>query len=177
VPAFPCRKIVLDRVFWVKPPTGLTAAARAAYSRAEHELGEGATRYRTALLSYVYAVDLESRARDEWERDKRPLVSVFADGRPKDVHPLLRVVMETARSAAYHGGQLGLSPASAKRVGGQRGRGRPVGAVSAPDRVALPPIQLASRRPGAVIRKELPEPLEITTRVNPARGHDADSVS
>src|SRR6185437_2252031 len=97
----------------MKPPTGLTAAARAAYSLAECELGEDARRFRTALLSYAYAVDLESRARNSWEREGRPLIQVHGAA---GVHPLMKLMMETARSASYHGAQLGLSPASAKRV-------------------------------------------------------------
>lgn len=151
----------------MKPPTGVTAAARAAYRLAEQELGADAIRFRSALLSYTYAVDSESRARAEWEAEERPLVSTFADGRPKDVHPLMRLMIDTARSAAYHGAQLGLSPASAKRIGTSRGRGRPVGSNSAPDRAALPPLQLVDR-PGL-----LPGPLmrDDVAAVNRARGH------
>jgi hypothetical protein len=119
----------------VKPPAGLTPAARAAYRLAERELGEDAARFRTALLSYVYAVDLESRARAEWQRDQRPLIQVHGAA---GVHPLAKLVMETARAASWHGAQLGLDPASAKRIYPHRRPGRPVGAVSAPDRVALP---------------------------------------
>jgi len=57
------------------------------------------------------------------------------------VHPLVKAMLETSRSAAYHAAQLGLWPASAKRVYPERGRGRPMGAVSAPDRKAgAPPV-------------------------------------
>jgi len=148
----------------VKPPSGLTAAARAAYSRAERELGEDAARFRTALLSYVYAVDLESRARAEWEREGRPLLQVHGAA---GVHPLMKLMMETARSAAFHGAQLGLDPASAKRINPQRRPGRPMGAVSAPDRVGLPNVQW---------RDGIPPKLTLadTARVNRARGHPAD---
>ena len=54
------------------------------------------------------------------------------------VHPLVKVMLETSRSAARHAARLGLTPASARRVYPQRRPGRPVGAVSAPDRRALP---------------------------------------
>ena len=114
----------------MRPPTGLTAAARAAYSRAERELGDDATRFRTALLSYTYAVDLESRARAEWEAESRPLIQVHGAA---GVHPLAKLVMETARAAAWHGAQLGMDPASAKRINPHRRPGRPVGSNSAPD--------------------------------------------
>ena len=98
-------------------------------------MGEDAPRFRTALLSYTYAVDLESRARAEWEREKRPLIQVHGAA---GVHPLVKIMLETSRSAAYHGAQLGMAPASAQRIYPQRRPGRPIGAVSAPDRVALP---------------------------------------
>ena len=151
----------------MKPPQGLTPAARAAYRRAESELGEDAARFRTALLSYTYAVDLEVRARVEWEREKRPLVQVHGAA---GVHPLVKIMLETTRSAAYHGARLGLDPASAKRIYPHRRPGRPVGAASAPDRVALPPIQMVER-PGV---RTLPEPLRVARAANRARGHQVD---
>ena len=129
----------------MRPPTGLTAAARAAYSRAERDLGDDATRFRTALLSYTYAVDLESRARAEWEAESRPLIQVHGAA---GVHPLAKLVMETARAAAWHGAQLGMDPASAKRINPHRRPGRPVGSNSAPDRTALPPPIQWNDRPG-----------------------------
>ena len=152
----------------MKPPSGLTPAARAAYTVAEHELGEDARRFRTALLSYTYAVDLESRARAEWERENRPLIQVHGAA---GVHPLVKILLETSRSAAYHGAQLGLSPASARRVYPQRRPGRPVGACRAPDRVALPgplwrdgePPRLALAGPGPLMKPD-------AAAVNRARG-------
>jgi len=141
----------------VKPPAGLTAAARAAYSLAERALGEDAARFRTALLRYVYAEDLAARARAAWEREKRPLMQVHGAA---GVHPLVKIVLEAERAAAYHGAQLGLDPASAKRIGVSRGRGRPVGANSAPDR-RLPAVKLK-------------EPPMLTLAVNRARGVAAE---
>jgi hypothetical protein len=159
----------------VKPPTGLTAAARAAYSRAEQVLGEDAARFRTALLSYAYAVDLESRARAEWIRENRPLIQVHG---ASGVHPLMKLMMETAPSAAFHGAQLGMDPASAKRVYPHRRAGRPLGANSAPDRVALPgpqwrdgePAVLSLARPGMVMRTAGVD----AAAVNRSRGHTED---
>ena len=154
----------------VKPPAGLTAAARAAYTVAERELGEDALRFRTALLSYAYAVDLESRARAEWEREKRPLIHVHGAA---GVHPLVKVMLETSRSAAQHAAQLGLTPASARRVYPQRRPGRPIGAVSAPDRVALPPAQWRDVEPPRLALAAKPGPLMKgdAAAVNRARGH------
>lgn len=151
----------------MKPPRGITAAARVAYSRAERELGDDAARFRSALLSYAHAVDLESRARAEWERDNRPLIQVHGAAR---VHPLMKLMLDTSRAAAWHGAQLGMDPASAKRIYPHRRPGRPVGAASAPDRVALPPIQLVERP----CVRTLSEPLRVARAVNRARGHQVD---
>jgi hypothetical protein len=97
-------------------------------------------------------------------RISRPLMQVHGAA---GVHPLVKIVLETARMAAFHGAQLGLDPASAKRIGVSRGRGRPIGAVSAPDRLALPPLQLLER-PRARWKDEPPR---MTRAVNRARGH------
>ncbi len=75
----------------MKPPAGLTWAARAAYTVAERELGDDAQRFRTVLLGYTYAVDLETRARAEWEREKRPLIQVHGAA---GVHPLVKVMLD-----------------------------------------------------------------------------------
>jgi hypothetical protein len=155
----------------VKPPTGLTAAARAAYSRAERELGEDATRFRTALLSYTYAVDLESRARAEWERENRPLIQVHGAA---GVHPLMKLMLETGRSASWHGAQLGLDPASAKRINPHRRPGRPLGANSAPDRVALPPPMWRDGEPGVLT---LARPGPVMARRAAATGEGAGDAA
>jgi hypothetical protein len=62
---------------------------------------------------------------------------------------------------------LGLTPLSAKRVYPQRRPGRPVGAVSAPDRVALPNVQW---------RDGMPPKLRVASpaALNRARGHPVD---
>jgi hypothetical protein len=135
-------------------------------------LGEDATRFRTALLSYTYAVDLESRARDEWVRENRPLVRVHGAA---GVHPLVKIMTETARSAAFHAAQLALTPASAKRINRQRGPGRPLGANSAPDRRALPPALWRDGEPPRLMVAG-PGPLAKAdaAAVNRARGHTVE---
>jgi hypothetical protein len=155
----------------VKPPSGLTAAARAAYRLAEQELGEDATRFRSALLSYAYAVDLESRARAEWERENRPLVQVHGAA---GVHPLVKIMLETSRAASWHGAQLGMDPASAKRINPHRRPGRPVGSNSAPDRRDSLPAPVWNDRPGMVLLKGGPRAAGDAAAVNRARGHPED---
>ena len=49
--------------------------------------------------------------------------------------------MQAEQVAAAFGAMLGLDPVSARRVDPRR-RGRPHGAVSTPDRVAPPPLEL-----------------------------------
>ena len=125
-----------------------------------------------ALLRYVYAVDLEVRARAEWERERRPLVQVHGAA---GVHPLVKIMLETARAASDRGAELGLSPASAKRVNPHRRPERPVGANSSPDRRALPPALW--RDQPAVLTLASPGPLMRrgdADAVNRARGHGAD---
>jgi hypothetical protein len=81
-------------------------------------------------------------------------------------------MLETSWSAAHHAAQLGLTPASAKRINPQRRPGRPIGANSSPDRVALPPAQwrdgepptLALAGPGPLLKADV-------AAVNRARGH------
>ena len=118
------------------------------------------------MLTYAYAVDLESRARAEWERENRPLIQVHGAA---SVHPLMKLMMETARSAAYHGAQLGMDPASAKRINPHRRPGRPIGANSAPDR--------RDSLPGVLMRDGTyaePGRLRLASVVNRARGHAVD---
>jgi phage terminase small subunit len=149
--AFLLRKSRVEGVLPVKPPSGLSPAARAAYTQAEEVLGGDATRFRTALLSYVHAVDVAARARAAWVKDGRPFV--FAQpNRAVGVDPGLRAMMDAARAAVDMRARLGLDPASAKRIDPQRRPGRPMGAASAPD-----------RRPGLTL---LPEPAKLTVQVN-----------
>jgi hypothetical protein len=115
----------------MKPPSGLDPAARAAWKRCVAVFGADLGGFRDAVERYVRAVDLEARVRREWEALGRPLlVKHGAVG----IHPLVKLLASTA--AADHGARLGLDPMSSKRLYGPGHGGRPVGANSAPDRIA-----------------------------------------
>jgi hypothetical protein len=171
----------------LKPPEGLTAGARAAWRQAVAVMGgDEVASFRTAVIAYVRAVDLADRARDEWYAAKRPIVFRQPNG-ALGVHPLVSAIVATSRSVMSHAGELGLTPMSAARLGrlgARRGPGRPVGANSAPDRVALPGIQYRREpavlalapRPGIVTRDVLPAPLgrDDAAAVNRSRGHRED---
>ena len=143
----------------MKPASWPHSRRQAAYILAERELGDDALRFRTALLSYAYAVDLESRARAEWEREKRPLNPGAWCGGSASVG---EDHVGHVAVGGVHAAQLGLTPASAKRISPQRRPSRPVGAVSASDR-ALPGIQynpgepprLALAGPGPLLKGAL----------------------
>ncbi|MGN6869048.1 MAG: P27 family phage terminase small subunit [Solirubrobacteraceae bacterium] len=106
---------------------------------AVRELGdEDAARSRGAASRYAHAVEVAARARVEWEGVERPFVFVQPN-RAQGQHPLVVAMMAADRQAAAFAAGLGLTPLSAARLGPRRGRGRRVGAVSAPDRTAPPP--------------------------------------
>ena len=121
-----------------------------------------------AVARYARAVDVAGRARAEWEGEGRPIVARNPNG-ASGVHPLLKAMMDWERAAGDRGAELGLTPASAKRIWPQRGRGRPVGSNSAPDR-RLPPLELIAR-PGVRVAGE---PDRLNLRVNRARGHQVE---
>ena len=100
-----------------------------------------------AVRRYVLQVDVAEYARLEWERLKRPMRDTFANG-TSGVHPLLKAYEQAEAQSARFAAELGLTPASAKRINPLRRPGRPAGAVSAPDRVGLPPplLRLAEAR-------------------------------
>ena len=129
----------------MKPPSGLDPAARAAWKRCEGVFGPDLGGFRDAVERYCRAVDLEVRVRREWEASARPLlVKHGAVG----IHPLVKLLASTAAVAADHGARLGLDPMSSKRLHGPGHGGRPMGANSAPDRVAQwkpAPLRLARR--------------------------------
>src|SRR3954447_3985612 len=141
----------------MRPPSGLDPAARAAWRRCETVLGADLGGFRDAVERYCRAVDLEVRVRREWEALGRPLlVKHGAVG----IHPLVKLLASTAAAAADHGARLGLDPMSSKRLYGPGHGGRPVGANSAPDRVApwepprisvvrddMPPLLVKERKP------------------------------
>jgi hypothetical protein len=125
------------------------------------ELGSDYERYAAAVRRYVLAVDTAEYARQEWERLERPMRDAFANGMA-GVHPVLKAYEQAEAQAARFAAELGLTPASAKRVNPLRRPGRPVGANSAPDRRALPgvvwrdgePPRLARAGPGPVTRPD-----------------------
>jgi hypothetical protein len=151
-----------------RPPSGLNAAGRAAWREAVGVVGDDVG-FGGAVGRYARAVDVAGRVRAEWVRGGRLIVACNPNG-ASGVHPVLKAVFESERMAADLGARLGLHPASAKRIWPHRGRGRPVGAVSAPDRLALPPLQLVDR-PGVRWKDEPPQ---VTHAVNRARGHQVD---
>jgi phage terminase small subunit len=59
------------------------------------------------------------------------------------IHPALKAMEQLEAQASRFAGELGLTPASAKRISGVRGAGRPQGAASAADRKAAPALKLA----------------------------------
>ena len=67
------------------------------------------------------------------------------------IHPLVKLLVSTAASAADHGARLGLDLLSAKRICGPGHGSRPTGANSAPDRTAVwePPRVLMLKKPDA----------------------------
>lgn len=125
----------------------------------------GESEYPGAVARYARSVDVTYRARAEWVREGRPIVARNPNG-ASGINPLLKAILVWESASADRAAELGLTPASAKRIGSQRGRGRPVGAASAPDRVALPP-PIRNDRPG-VLR------LADAAKVNRARGHTED---
>ena len=156
-------------------PSGLTARARAAWAEARSNLGDADfVRFQSAVLRYVYAVDMADRMRAEWVRLGRPLVFVQPN-KAQGQHPLIVGFLAASKGAAAGAAELGLTPMSdarLRRLGVWRGPGRPVGANSAPDRVALPGPLYAVRglTPDGLPPVEMArEPARV--KVNRARGH------
>jgi hypothetical protein len=121
-------------------PIGVTlcAAALMAENEAREQLGDDFERFASAVRDYVLAVDEADHARAVWVAEGRPMRDTFANGMG-GVSPFFKAT-ETARTQASRlRAELGLSPASSKRINGSRGAGRPVGAVSAADRKAQAP--------------------------------------
>ena len=121
-------------------PATLHAAAVRARDEAVARLGDDAPRFRAAIERYVNAVEVADQARREWERGGRELWTKGSQGQLVE-HPLIRTMDRLDRAAAAFGAALGLDPASEKRLGRVGQPGRPVGAVSAPDRVAPAPLR------------------------------------
>ena len=87
------------------------------------------------ILRYGRALDIEIRAREEWDRLGQPVLMTFSNGMT-GAHPLLKVMQSSAKLAAdmHRAAGLGINAAAYRRR-----PGRPVGAVSAPDRASAPP--------------------------------------
>jgi hypothetical protein len=86
-----------------------------------------------------------------WVAAGRPLMQESTNGL-LGRHPLWRVMLEAEAHAMRFRAELGLSPRSAKSVI-RRGPGRPVGVVSAPDRVTT--SRFESREPDRRPRVQL----------------------
>jgi len=126
----------------------LHATALEAKREAVEALGEDATRFSAAVRRYVRAVEVADEARRQWEAEARPLMFRYANS-VVGTHPLVQTMERMERQSAAFGAALGLDPMSAKRLRGGR-VGRPVGAVSAPDRVGgVPLVRLRSVDPSA----------------------------
>jgi Phage terminase, small subunit len=137
-------------------------------------VGEG--EYRGAVERYARAVDIVYRARAEWVKAGRPVVARNPNG-ASGVHPLLRAMLDWERASADRAAEVGLTPAAAKRIWPQRGRGRPVGANSAPDRRDPLPAPVWNDRPGMVLLKGGARKRGAAgdaAAVNRARGHEPE---
>jgi hypothetical protein len=111
----------------------LSAAALLAENEAREVLGDDFGGFGAAVHDYVVAVEDAEHARGVWIAEGRPMRDTFANGMG-GVHPFFKA-METARAQSSRlRAELGLSPASAKRVAPAGRPGRPSGAVSAADR-------------------------------------------
>lgn len=123
----------------VERNTGLHARAKRARAEAVERFGADASRFRAAIDRYTLAVEVADQARREWDKLDRPLWTKGSLGQLVE-HPLIRTMDRLERAAAGFGDSLGLSPMAERRLGRVGVVGRPLGANSAPDRVAVPPI-------------------------------------
>jgi P27 family predicted phage terminase small subunit len=126
----------------VRPPSGLTAAARAAWQEAVAtlaEIGEAPELSRGALDRYARAVGVWRQLERDWVKLGRPALALGgATGKVEVPHPLLGQIALARREAATLGGLLGLDPQGRRKLSRRVGAGRPPGAASAPDRAAPP---------------------------------------
>ena len=118
----------------MRAPDGLGPAGRAFWKRLEARFGVDAVdqSFEQARAASE-ARDLEVFALRAWLDAGRPLTCEQTNG-VVGKHPLWSVLLEARREAARSRGEL------ATVIGAKRGRGRPAGAVSAPDRVATPKL-------------------------------------
>lgn len=126
----------------MKAPAGLNAAGRAAWDRAMATLTEPEReRFADVAASYAHEVDMAARLRAAWKRAKFAASS-----------DLVASIRACDRTIAHLARALRLTPASAAQTGIP---GRPIGAVSAPDRKA------AAGEPGAEIERPAGAPPRI----------------
>ena len=123
----------------------LHRAAEEARREAFEALGDDAGGFTAAVTRYVNAVHVAATARSEWEKDGRPMMVRHANG-TIGVDPRIQVMERFKSAAARFGDSLGLTPATARKLGRIGIRGRPIGAASAPDR-RMPP-RLLKADPG-----------------------------
>ena len=107
-----------------------------------------------AIMRYGRACDLEIRAREAWVERGCPVMLEQPNGMV-GAHPLLRTMQATARHASdmHKACGLGINGAAYRRP-----PGRPVGAVSAPDRKLAPPRLTPVRDLGPKLQTVYPSP-------------------
>lgn len=112
-----------------KPSSTFRQAADDARAALEHR-GEITGDMERAITRYAKAVELAERAWSEVPADT--LLTTGSTGQLV-AHPSIAIAQAADREAAKFAKELGIEGTSKK------GPGRPVGAVSAPDRAAAPP--------------------------------------
>ena len=121
----------------MNPPSKLNAAGKTAFRRAMAAIADrpDAENIHDAVDRYAWAVHTSTKIRAEWIANGEP-VTLVQSNHVEGEHPMLRAMQAAERHAAQMAAALGLD---VKNSGGKSKGGRPVGAVSAPDRAAAPP--------------------------------------
>lgn len=121
----------------IQAPKGLDATGRAAFRRAVAAIertDRDPLEFRDAVERFARATQDAAEVRRVWRELGKPwLAAGGATGQSDVPHPLVRMIQDADKLAEAYGRALGLDPTPAKAMG------RPVGAVSAPDRAAAPP--------------------------------------
>ena len=117
---------------WVLSKNAITAMKRIADQTIQlmSERGEVTPDIERAVIRYARAAALADRAWSEVPADT--LMTTGSTGQLVP-HPAISVAHNADREAAKYAKELGIEGVT------KRGRGRPVGAVSAPDRASAPP--------------------------------------
>lgn len=136
----------------LQPPAVLGRAGKAAWRRACATLTEPEQRAARDLIeAYAGEVQILAELRAAWAKEGRPTLTIGQRGAPI-THPLLSAMRMHDLAVSQLSRSLKLAPAAPRSVHGRMGR--PVGAVSAPDRVASRDMTV-SRRPSG-------EPARVT---------------